>query len=47
VNELLGGGPWGLCDIAVVEPPKMTQVPVLKEVPSENPQIVRVEGISR
>jgi hypothetical protein len=22
LRELLGGGPWGLCDIAVVEPPK-------------------------
>jgi 4-amino-4-deoxy-L-arabinose transferase-like glycosyltransferase len=25
VRDLLGGGPWGLCDIAVVEPPATTE----------------------
>jgi 4-amino-4-deoxy-L-arabinose transferase-like glycosyltransferase len=27
VRALLGGGPWGLCDIAVVEPPKAPSEP--------------------
>ncbi len=27
VTDLLGGGPWGLCDIAVVEPPKAVPAP--------------------
>ena len=34
VNDLLGGGPWGLCDIAVVEPPKV--VPTLLPVPTDD-----------
>ena len=33
MNELLGGGPWGLCDIAVVEPPQA--VPTLPPVPTD------------
>jgi 4-amino-4-deoxy-L-arabinose transferase-like glycosyltransferase len=33
VNALLGGGPWGLCDIAVIEPPKA--VPKLLPVPTD------------
>ncbi|MCU0704793.1 MAG: glycosyltransferase family 39 protein [Fimbriiglobus sp.] len=27
LDNLLGGGPWGLCDIAVVEPPKAVPTP--------------------
>jgi thioredoxin-like negative regulator of GroEL len=33
VNDLLGGGPWGLCDIAVVEPPKAVPMPVPTPTP--------------
>ena len=39
VTDLLGGGPWGLCDIAVVEPP-----PKLLPVPTEANPVKQVGG---
>jgi len=42
VNELLGNGPWGLCDIAVIEPPPAV-VPKLVPVPTD-PNPVRPAG---
>jgi 4-amino-4-deoxy-L-arabinose transferase-like glycosyltransferase len=39
VNDLLGGGPWGLCDIAVVEPP-----PKLLPVPTEPNHVKQAGG---
>jgi hypothetical protein len=41
MKELLGGGPWGLCDIAVIEPPKAG--PKLLPVPTE-PNPVKQAG---
>ncbi len=32
VRELLGGGPWGLCDIAVVEPPTASEPNTVRQV---------------
>ena len=43
VNDLLGGGPWGLCDIAVVEPPKPV-LPLLP-VPTDPTPVRQVGGI--
>lgn len=42
VNDLLGGGPWGLCDIAVVEPPPA--VPKLLPVPTDPNPVKQVGG---
>lgn len=42
VNDLLGNGPWGLCDIAVIEPPPA--VPKLVPVPTEPNPVRQVGG---
>ena len=42
MNELLGGGPWGLCDIAVIEPPKAG--PKLLPVPTEVNPVKQASG---
>jgi hypothetical protein len=42
LNDLLGNGPWGLCDIAVIEPPPT--VPKLLPVPTEANPVKQAGG---